>query len=111
MTDFGSGIFLTQDLDFEVTTTGDIQSSTGADELEKDIAIQSIIQLQDIRGIRGTPQEKARLRNRVRNILTDDPRISYVSNLTIRFIQGEEKAEIVASVSTIGGNQELVFEV
>lgn len=111
MTSFGSGIFLTQDLDFEVTTTGDIQSSTGSDELEKDIAIQSIIQLQGIRGIRGTPQEKARLRNRVRNILTADPRISYVSNLTIRFIQGEEEAEIVASVNTIDGNQELVFEV
>lgn len=111
MTDFGAGIFLTEDFDFEVTNTGDIRASRGVAELEKDLSVQSIIRLQSIHGIRETPQEKARLRARVREILTDDPRIDTVSDITISFIWDNDTVEISTSAISDNSQQELVFEI
>ncbi len=111
MSDFGSGPFLTEDFDFEVTTTGDIRISKGVKELEKDIAFQNVIELQNVAGSRKTPQIRARLRSRVQAILLQDPRISSVNSIEIIFVDGNETAKIVTSVIADDSEQELVFEV
>lgn len=111
MTDFGSGPFLSRNLDFEVTSTGDIRTVNGTEELEKDIALQSLIRLQDIIGSRQTPRTRAVIRSRVNEILVVDPRIEEVLNTTVRFVQGKDSAEVVTTVVSDNSEQELVFNV
>jgi hypothetical protein len=111
MADFGAGPLLTEDLDFEVTTTGDIAVNEGVRELEKDIALQNLINLQNITGTRATPQNRAKIRSRVRGIILADPRVSSVQSVTINFIQQDDAVEIITEVIADGSEQELVFEV
>ena len=111
MSDLGSGPFLTRGFDFEVTTTGDIRVSEGVRELEKDLALQSIIELDTEVGRRKTPQTRARLRAQVTEVLLQDPRIESIVSIDVTFIDGEETAEIVVSVIADDSEQELVFEV
>jgi hypothetical protein len=111
MTDFGAGPYLTKDLDFEITTTGDIRTTSGVAELEKDIALQSLINLRNEIGVRDTPQNRARFRSQVRDILLADPRINRVTSVSVTFSRRNEAAEIIADVITDNTEQELVFEV
>lgn len=111
MTDFGAGVFLTQDLDFEVTNTGDIRTTRGTSELEKDMAIQSIVGLTEFGGRKQTPQTRARLRARVTDILIADPRINDVVSVDVRFKHSTDTVILTTGVRTDSGEQELVFEV
>lgn len=109
MTDFGAGPKLTQDLDFEITNTGDIETVSGVRELEKDLSLQSIIELENVGGMRSTPQNKARIRSRVRNILSRDPRVLAVPTVNVTFVPARDSVEIISRVLTDNGDQELVF--
>lgn len=109
MSDFGAGPFLTQDLDFEVTTTGDIKAVEGIEELQKDVAVQALIQLDDMIGLPQDNRTKAKIKSRVRRLLNDEPRINAVLDITVRYLTGANQAEVVALVYTLGREQELVF--
>lgn len=111
MSEFGSGPSLSRDLDFTVTTTGDIEAVSGVEELEKDLALQSLIELQEFEGATQTPRTKVIIQSRVNQILTNDPRVQSVSDIQVTFTAQDNSAEIVAGVSTDDGEQELVFEV
>lgn len=109
MTDFGAGPKLTQDLDWEVTTTGDIESVDGVDELQKDLALFSLINLEQFSGRRLRPRLKSRVVPQVNEILLNDPRIDEVFSVDVKFLQGEDELEIVADVLSNNEEQELVF--
>lgn len=111
MPDFGSGIFLTQDFDFEVTNTGDIRTESGVDELEKDIALQMIKEKDDLIGLPQYPNTSARISSQTREILNADPRVSQVVSVNVKFITSLNEAEITSSVTTDNGEQELVFNI
>lgn len=111
MTDFGSGPKLNRDLDFEVTTTGDLSYVRGLQELEKDVALQSLIRLSVFEGATQTVQNKSKIRDQVNSILLSDPRIDQVLSIDITFLEYDNSVEIVSEVSSDNTEQELVFEV
>jgi hypothetical protein len=111
MTDFGAGPYLTQDLDWEVTNTGDIRTTQGTQELQKDIALFAIAALQPILGQPESTETRGRMTAIVNDILNADPRVDKVVNVNVRFIGSRNEAEVVADVITDNSEQQLVFEV
>jgi hypothetical protein len=111
MSDFGAGPFLDRELDFEVTTTGDIRTVSGIDELEKDVALQHLIQLAEFEGYPIRPSTETRIKAATRDILNEDPRINSIVSVTVNFYDNDDRVEIVAQATTDNGEQELVFEV
>lgn len=111
MSDFGAGPYLTRDLDFELTTTGDLRVSRGADELEKDIGLQSLIELDGVEGRRQTPKTRAIIKSRLKTVFNQDPRIGEIIDIQIRFIQNLDTVQIAAQVVADNTEQELVFTI
>lgn len=112
-TEYGSGIYLTQNLDFEINTTGDLRASFGIDELEKDLAYNSIDELKEIPGRRKTQQTISIVKSRVEQLALADPRVSNVIGEIDVFYPDarDETIEVSVTVDTVEGEQELVFPV
>lgn len=113
MTEYGGGIFLTKDWDFEVNNTGDIRTISGLDELEKDVAFQLASNLDQFIGSRITNEQANDIAIETQQQLSADPRIAAVLDLTVQFPDGDpDTVEVIATVrDTEGDEQELVFEV
>lgn len=111
MTEFGAGPYLTQDLDWEVDSTGDVRTIDGVEELEKDMALFSIAALQSILGRPESAETRGQMQSTVNDILSADPRVDDVISVDVRFIGRRNEAEIITEVVTDSGEQELVFEV
>jgi hypothetical protein len=112
-TQYGSGIKLTQDLDFEINSTGDIATEIGVDELEKDLAFNMIAQLSDIPGRQKTPRTIAVVKSRTEQQLLADPRVRDVIGEIEVFYPDDmgDTIEVAATVNTVDGEQQLVFPV
>lgn len=112
-TEFGSGIALTQDLDFSVNNAGDLDTERGVDELQKDLAFFLIEQMKDIPGRRKTSRTSAIAKSRTRSQLLADPRVNSIRGEIDVFYPNEspETLEIAATVDTVEGEQDLVFRV
>lgn len=111
MSDFGAGPYLTRDLDFQVTTTGDLRVSRGVDELEKDIALQSLIKLDGIQGRRQTPKTRSVIKSRLKTVFNQEPRIERIIDIRVRFLQDLDTVQIAAQVVADNTEQELVFTI
>lgn len=111
MTDFGAGIFLDSDLDFEVDESGDIRTTSGASELEKDLAFFVISVLNDRRGQRIDNRTLREIELITEDVLDRDPRVDSVSNVEARDVSGRNTIELIAKVIADTGEQELVIEV
>lgn len=81
---FGAGPKLTQNFDFEVNNTGDIETNNGLDQLEQDLGFNTRRRLQDRLGSIMTNTEKQLTENRARRVFEDDPRIQSVMDMSIR---------------------------
>lgn len=113
MSDFGAGVGLNRDWDFEVDSTGDLTTVSGLDELEKDVAFNVARNWEDSIGRRVGSSTQKRIQITVRDVLIDEPRVNDIRNLTVRRVaDNANKFEVVAEVNTIvGADTELVFEV
>lgn len=116
MTDFGSGIYLTNnddlgpDWDMQVDETGDIRSSFRINELKKDVAYASAVALTGEIGQRRTPAVLNRIRSRARDVFRDEERIDSITTIDAQFVDNGT-VEIVAIVRANLEEIELVFEV
>lgn len=81
---YGSGPLLTSNFDFNVTPQGDIETTSGFSELEKDIALRvaNTLEEQGLGSI-NTVTRQEDLRIAVGNIITDDPRIVNLVDIDI----------------------------
>lgn len=111
MTQLGAGVKLDRQFDIDIDNTGDVDSVSGAAELEKDAAIQTSNSVrQDI----GTISDEAtalRLRDRVYDVLLADSRVQAVNRLNLSATgNSTEEMRVDAELSTIAGTEDLVFE-
>lgn len=111
-TEYGGGIFLTSELDFELNETGDIRTVRGIDELEKDIAFQTIQALDEFIGRPKTRRTKSIIETRIKRIIQLEPRVDErTSEISLRYPETKPNTiEVTVSVRTTQDEeQELVF--
>lgn len=113
MTEYGGGIYLTSNFDFEVDNSGDIRGEFGVSELEKDIAFNIVQEMQNIPGRRKTQKTVAIVRNRTVQQLRADPRVNSILGEVDVFYPDQigDVIEVAARVDTVDGEQQLVFPV
>lgn len=110
MAEFGGGIALTRHLDLKVNNVGDIATVSGPDELEKDLALLSIVVLEPHLGRQKTRETESIISARVKEVFLAEPRINSVNSIDISF-PDKEKVKVNADVVSDDGPQELVFTI
>lgn len=111
MTDFGAGIALSQDWDFEVDATGDIETVSGEEELQKDVAFNVARRVRDVIGRRLDSATSKRIQIAVQSVLIDEVRIDEVQAVNVRQTSRHDTFEVVASAIASDDEIELVFTV
>lgn len=111
--EFGSGVFLDEQLDFSIDSTGDIQSTNGVEELEKDLSVQMLIGLKQYTGSPPSGNLRAKVKNTARNIAIADARVLSINSggVEISFSRDRKQINIKMVVQTTNAEQELVFSV
>lgn len=111
MSDFGAGIALSEDWDFEIDSTGDIKTVSGQTELQKDVAFNVARNLQDVLGRRMDNATSKRIEISVQNVLVNEVRIDEVLSVDVRRIEMSDMFEVVAEAVATDERVELVFTV
>lgn len=113
MTDFGAGIHLDEQLDFSVDSTGDLDGESGIDELQKDLAYNMILNLQEFLGSPPTSTLEAQIVGRAKQVANADSRIDVVvsGETEVSFDSSNEEIELSMTVIANGEEQNLVFNV
>lgn len=112
--ELGSSQKLDQSFDFVIDSTGDIDSTIGLDELEKDLSVQMAFYLSVYLGEPPTNQTKAEVRRTVSNVAIADARIVDVDqeNIVVEWDRGLRELTVEVSVTTITNTEyDLVFNV
>lgn len=111
--EYGAGVALDRSLDFVVDHTGDIKSSFGLDELEKDLAFQMQRYLSDYLGQPVTNNLRSQVRADVSAIAAADNRIESAlkEDVSVEWNERRRKIEISMIVTANDEEQRLVFEV
>lgn len=123
--EFGAGIFLDPDIDFEVDESGDIRTITGEREFQKDIAFFVKYELErEIEDEDGNITRHSQIGQRLdattlkrieiiaEDTLLNDPRVDSINSLDAREVdENDNRVELVADVDAELGPQELVIEV
>lgn len=116
MTDFGGGIYLTNDddlgpkWDIAIDTSGDVKTVRGEDELLKDVSYSTAVRVGPEIGNRLEPVVFKRIKARVKDALEDEPRIRSVLLVEVNEI-GTNEVEVVVEANANDEDIELVFEV
>jgi hypothetical protein len=105
----GSGPALDRNFDFRIDSSGDIKASNGVSELEKDLAFNSAVLLQDFIGKVLTPTTRQEVNNTLESILEQEERIDSVQNITVEQVEYGFDVEVVATVDD--EKTDLVFPV
>lgn len=112
MVEAGGGIYLTQNFDFEVNEAGDIRTTRGVSELEKDLAFKSADNLQEILGEHLTPKTRGKIKQVIKRVASDDPRVGQPTSITVTYPEERsDRAKLTIVMETLDGEQPLVFEV
>lgn len=110
----GAGQYLDEDLDFEVGPTGDIRTTSGVEELQKDLAFQMIISLSQFLGEPPTPETESEIKRMAYRVAFADLRVTGVdrNNIIVEWNHRSDAMEVTVPLTTdTGEEQELVFEV
>lgn len=75
---YGNGIYLDESFDLSVDNTGDLRSSKGVNELEKDLSFRMADELSDLLGSPEGRNFGPKLRSRAKSIALDDERVETV---------------------------------
>jgi len=106
----GSGLFLDQSLDFDPSSTGDLRTVSGSEELEKDLSFQLIIILSDSIGQPITPATRSEIRSLAVDTITSDSRVDSIDRGSIELTKPDRETIRLQAVVTAGGEtRELVF--
>lgn len=111
--ELGAGLYLDEYLDFSVDTTGDLRGASGVSELEKDLAIQMILGLDQYVGQPPSGNLEEKVAATARAIAEADVRVASVrTGLTeVDFSSDRQEITINMTVVTDDGEQNLVFDV
>ena len=108
----GSGLYLDQTLDFDPSTTGDLRTVSGSEELQKDLAFQLLIVLSDYIGPPLTPGTRAEIKSRTVDTILSDIRVDSIDRGSMTVSKpNPESIRIQAFVIAEGEEQELVFNI
>lgn len=106
----GSGLYLDQSLDFDVSTTGDLQTTSGSEELQKDLAFQLLIILDDLMGQPLTPDTRAQIKSLTLDTILSDSRVDDVDRGSLTIGKPNPESIRIEAIATASGQpQELVF--
>lgn len=106
----GSGLYLDSDLDLGVGTTGDLRTVSGSEELQKDLAFQLLITLQEYIGPPLTPATRADIKSRTVDTILSDTRVDTLDRGSMTVTKPTpESIRIEAVVYAGGEEQELIF--
>ena len=111
--DFGAGIALDEQFDFTVDSTGDIDSTSGVEELQKDLAFQMVVNLDQYLGQPETPNLEAKVSRTVKNVALGDERIQSVSDdsISVIFEPLSDTITVEMSARTVDEQVNLIFEI
>jgi len=105
----GSGPALDETFDFTIANDGDLQASSGLEELQKDLAFQMAFLLRDFEGQPLTPDVLSDIRSIARRAALSDERVTSVNDNNFRVEQDEnETITITMTVGTTLEERELV---
>lgn len=109
----GTGISLDESLDLGVDPSGDIESSSGPAELEKDLAVQMIIGLDKYIGEPPSGNIEAKVAGSAKEIALNDPRVISVrdDSIIVNYSTRREEISIEMNVITEDGEIPFVFDV
>jgi hypothetical protein len=106
----GSGLYLDQTLDFDPSTTGDLRTVSGSEELQKDLAFQLLIVLGDYIGPPLTPGTRAEIKSLTVDTITSDSRVDRIDRGSMQVLKPNPNSiRIQVLVIAEGDEQELVF--
>jgi hypothetical protein len=110
---FGSGIYLDEQLDFSVDSTGDIRGESGVSELQKDLAFQMIISLNKYLGQPPSGNLAEKVAGTAERVAEVDNRIKFVdsSKTEVSFSSDREEITLKITAKTDNGEQNLIFDV
>jgi len=105
----GSGPALDETFDFTIANDGDLNSSSGLEELQKDLGFQMAFLLSEFEGQPLTPDVFSDVRSIARRIALSDDRVTSVNDSNFRVEQDEnETIKITMTVGTTFEERELV---
>lgn len=106
----GSGLYLDQNLDFDPSTTGDLRTVDGSDELQKDLAFQLLIVLSDYIGPPLTPGTRSEIKSLTVDTILSDSRVQDLDRGSMTVTKpNAESITIEVFVTADGGEHEMVF--
>lgn len=106
----GSGLYLDQTLDFDPSTTGDLRTVSGSEELQKDLAFQLLIVLDEFIGPPLTPGTRAEIKSLTIDTITSDSRVDSIDRGSMVVSKPTpESIRVKVFVIAEGEQQELVF--
>lgn len=112
MTEFGAGIYLDDEFDLEVSESGDLRTTIGLSEVEKDLAFKSTQRLQPILGSPKTQLVASEIERIITTITNNEPRVGRVTDIDV-FYPDDRRNTVSLDVRLIVSDQDqpLVFSV
>jgi hypothetical protein len=109
----GGGIYLDNQFDFSVSTTGDLRFSNGVNELQKDLSFIMVIILDEYIGKGPSDNLETKILSTASEIAKADTRVTRVNEgkSSVEFDPQEQTIMLELLVETFDGEQALVFEV
>lgn len=110
---FGAGIHLDEQFDFSVDSTGDLESESGVDELQKDLAFQMVISLDKYIGQPPTGNLNEKVAGTARRVAEIDSRVGFVDarKTEVSFSTDRQEITLKMYVQTDDGEKNLIFDV
>lgn len=111
--ELGSGISLEENFDLNLDTTGDIDSESGIDELQKDLAVATTLVLKQYLG---EPPEKG-VENRVSDVakkmVENDVRVNRVvqGSVEVEYSDNRQELSVEMSIVTEIGTTRLIVDI
>jgi len=111
--EFGSGIFLDDQFDFSVNSTGDLKTRSGLDELQKDLAFNMVINLNQYRGQPPTGNLKEKVAATAKSVAEADSRIDFVlsGQTQVSFSDNREQITLKMTAQVEDTQQSLIFDI
>lgn len=110
---FGAGVYLDEQLDFSVDSTGDLEGESGVDELQKDLAFQMVISLSKYLGQPPSGNLNEKISGTARRVAEIDSRVDFVDSRKTEVSFSTDRQEITLKmvVETNDVEQQLIFDV
>lgn len=111
--DYGSGVHLDQNLDLGVGETGDLKSDSGENELQKDLAFQMILGLDQYIGQPPSGNLPSKVAGTAKTIAERDERIDFVKagETEVSFTDDRRTIELSMVVQADNEEVDLVFDI